>query len=312
MSVKSGRRGFEHVALAVTVTTWASAFAGIRVGLLAFSPYHVALLRYLVASVVLAGYAMATRMPLPEWRDLPGLALSGVLGIALYNVLLGYGEVTLPAATASFLIASAPVWMALFGSLALKERLRPAGWLGLTVSLAGVAIIAFGKGSGLALNGSALVVLVAAFASALYSLAQKNLLRRYSPLQITTYSIWGGTLALLPFAGGLGRAVAAAPWTTTLAIIYLGVVPGALGYLMWAHALARVSAATAGSYLYLIPVLALGIGWAWLGEVPPLVSLVGGALVILGVMVVNRKPRPAERRAPGGSVAGAEGNPPGR
>ncbi|MGE5623390.1 MAG: DMT family transporter [Methanocella sp.] len=287
--MESGRAGLTHLALAITVTTWASAFVGIRVGLQAFSPYHVALLRYLVASVTLAVYAAVARLAPPDRRDLPVIALSGLVGIALYNVLLGYGEVALPAATASFIIASAPVWMALCGVVALKERIRPAGWVGLAVSFAGVAAIALGKGQGLSINGRALVVLAAAVAQSLYSLIQKPLLRRYRPLQIATYAIWSGTLALLPFAGGLVRAVAAAPVGSTLAVVYLGIVPGALGYVMWAQALASVPASTAGSYLYLVPPLALGLGWAWLGEVPSLVSLLGGALVVAGVMVVNRR-----------------------
>src|SRR5262245_13629979 len=70
-------------ALLITVLTWASAFAGIRAGLAAYSPTSVALLRYATASLVLAGYALVTRMPLPCWRDWPGLALLGAVGISV-------------------------------------------------------------------------------------------------------------------------------------------------------------------------------------------------------------------------------------
>ena len=98
----SGQR-LTLLAAAVTVVFWASAFPAIRAGMQAFSPFHVALLRYGTASVVLAIYALVTRMPLPRLRDLPSLALLGLIGFTIYNALLNWGEVTVPSAIASFM-----------------------------------------------------------------------------------------------------------------------------------------------------------------------------------------------------------------
>lgn len=281
------------LAIIVTVTFWGSAFAGIRAALGAYSPAHVALLRYLVSSVALAAFAALTRMPLPRRQDLPGLALIGLVGISFYNVALSYGQVTVPAGVASLLIASAPIWLALLAGAIFHERLRPWGWLGIGLSFLGVAVIALGSGKGLRLNPRALVVLVAAVASALYSLGQKPFLARYSALQCTAYAIWAGTLFLLPFSPGLLAEVRTAPLSATLAVIYLGILPGALGYATWAYILARVPAASAGSFLYLVPAMAMLVAWLWLGEVPGAVSLGGGALVLAGVILVNRWGRAA-------------------
>jgi hypothetical protein len=71
--------------LAVTIFCWSSAFVGIRLGLHGYSPTHLALLRYMTASLVLVFLAMVKRMPLPRWRDIPGFALTGLVGIAIYN-----------------------------------------------------------------------------------------------------------------------------------------------------------------------------------------------------------------------------------
>ena len=282
------------VAAGITVVAWASAFAGIRVGLEGYSPAHLALLRYLVASVVLLIYAVATRMPLPRGRDVPGLAALGLVGITVYNVALGYGEISVPAATASFMIASAPMWMALLARLFFGERLRGWGWVGIAVSFGGVTAIALGKQGSLQFDSLALVVLAAALAQSIYSLGQKPFLSRYSALQCTAYAIWAGTLFLLPFGGGLPGELQAAPLRMTAAIVYLGIVPGALGYVMWAYVLARVTAARAGSFLYMVPPFALLIAWVWLHEVPTFVSILGGLLVLAGVILVNtlgKKPR---------------------
>lgn len=276
------------VAVAVTLITWASAFAGIRVGVRAYAPAHMALLRFGVASLVLVVYAVLARMPLPRRRDLPGLALAGALGIAYYNIALGYGQVTISAGTASLLIASAPVWMALLATMIFRERLRPLGWAGMLLSFAGVAVIALGTGKGLHIDPRGLVVLTAALASSFYSLVQKPYLTRYSAAQCTAYAVWAGTLFLAPFGAGLLAEMGSAPPGATAAVVYLGIFPGALGYLTWAYTLARVPAATAGSFLYLIPALAMFIAWLWLGEIPTVISLLGGVLVLAGVVVVNR------------------------
>src|ERR1700692_195231 len=96
------------LAVGATILFWGSSFAAIREALHAYSPTHLALLRYLIASLILAGYALIKRMPLPRWRDIPVLLLSGIAGIAVYNVGLNTGELSVSAGIASFLINTAP------------------------------------------------------------------------------------------------------------------------------------------------------------------------------------------------------------
>jgi len=287
------------VALVAALVLWASAFAGIRAGLHAYSPGQLAVLRFLVASLAIAAYAGVAHFRRPEIRDAPGLIVSGVIGITFYNLALNYGETRVSAGAASLLIASVPIWTVVVARFTLHERLSPRRWLGVLVSFTGVALIASGEGQGIHLSPQALLILAAAITSAVYMVQQKHFLGRYSALEFTAYSIWSGTALMLPFGRGLLHTIATAPVSATAAVVYLGVFPGALAYVAWAYVLSHGPAGRTSTLLYVIPVLAIGIAWIWLGEVPRMLSLLGGVIALLGVGLVNMKDKtPSAENAP--------------
>lgn len=271
----------------VSIVFWSSAFAGIRSALMNYSPGHLALLRFLMASGVLMIYAVYKRVPIPHLCDVPKIMLFGFLGITVYHTALNFGEISVTAGSASLLIASSPALTALFAVIFLKERMNKWGWIGIATSFFGIFLVTLGEGQNLQFNFGAILVLIAAVSSSAYFVFQKPLLEKYGALPMTTYVICAGTFFMLIFLPGLPQSISFAPLDSTFSVVYLGVFPGALAYLTWTQALAKAPASLVSSFLYLSPVLAIFIAWVLLNEIPSLVSLAGGGISILGVMIVN-------------------------
>jgi drug/metabolite transporter (DMT)-like permease len=273
----------------LTVTLWASAFVGIRSAGHHLSPGALALGRLIVGSAALGLLVVVRREPLPARRDVPALALCGVLWFGFYSVVLNEAERRVDAGTASMLVNTGPILIALLAGVLLREGFPRKLVAGCGVAFTGAVVIgAATSRHGMTPSWGAGLCLLAAAAYAGGVVSQKPLLARLSPLQVSWAGCTAGMIACLPFAGQLAAQVGNAPASTLGWVAYLGIGPLAVGFVAWGFALSRTTAGRMASTTYLVPPIAILMGWVLLGEVPPRLGFFGGALCLAGVAVARR------------------------
>jgi drug/metabolite transporter (DMT)-like permease len=276
-------------AVAFTVLAWASAFIGIRAVGADLSPGALALGRLLVGTAVLALLSLGRGWVTPTRREWGLLAVCGIGWFAVYNVALNAAERHLDAGTTAMLVNIGPILIAVLAGLWLGEGFPRRLVAGLAVAFTGVLLIGLaGRRSGGDLLGVLLCV-VAAVTYAVGVVAQKPVLRRLPPLQVTATACAIGAVCCLPWAGALASDLTAAPASSVLGMVYLGVVPTALAFSTWASALARTEAGRLGVTTYLVPPLVVLLSWLLLDEVPPALAVAGGLVCLAGVAVSRRR-----------------------
>jgi drug/metabolite transporter (DMT)-like permease len=274
----------------VTVTLWGSAFVAIRDAGQTLGPGSLALGRLLVGLIVLSVAARIWREPLPGRRDLVRIAAFGVLFLGVYSVTLNAAERRVDAGTAAMLINTGPILIAILAGVFLGEGFPRRLFAGCAVAFAGCVLIGLANSQSGSRGGLGIALLLgAAFAYAAAVVIQKPVLARASPLQVTWLGCAAATVVCLPFAPALVGDLSDAGATAIGWTVYLGLAPTALGFATWAFALRRVSAGRLASLAYLIPVVAILLGWALLGETPPRLAAVGGALCLAGVALARRR-----------------------
>lgn len=279
----------------VTIVLWASAFVGIRAASVGFGPGALALGRLIVGSIALGAVVAVRRPAWPTRRQLVPIVVSGVLWFGVYNLALNAAERDVDAGTASMLVNIAPIMVAILGGLFLNEGFPPRLLIGCLIAFAGVAVISVATTAGSPGSGTLIGILLCFVCAAAYSISvtvQKPVLATVPALIVTWLACVTGMIVCLPFLPQLLGESAAAGAESLAWLLYLGLFPTSVAFTLWAFALGRSTAGRLGSLTYLVPAVAIVIGWLVLAEVPAAMSFVGGAIAVAGVIVARSKPRP--------------------
>jgi drug/metabolite transporter (DMT)-like permease len=281
--------------LALLAFIWGWSFLFIKVAVAGLTPTTVAWARIALGALVLLAVCRVRRLPLPSdvrtWRH---FVVTGLLGSALPFTLLAWGEERITSALTSVLNAATPLFTALAGVFLLRERLRPGQLLGLALGFAGVGIAAGVGGSDLAhssVTGTAAAVAAGACYGLAFVYAKRHLMDLPTEVAATGQLVTGAVL-LAPFAfvTSVAEGVDLTP-RRILAVVLLGAIGTGVAYVLFYRLLADLGPTSASLVTYLVPVVAVAVGVAFLDEPFFLRLVAGGVLIVAGILLVNQRQR---------------------
>lgn len=286
---------------------WGGGLIGGRIASPEMGAVTAALWRFALAIVALLIYAYATEGGLarPTPREWSGLLLMGATGVFAFNLCFMYGLALIPASRASLIMALNPAVTLLGAALFLHEHLTRYKVIGIVIALVGVAVV-LGHGNPLGVvSGSVgvgeLVMFGCPLAWAVNTLIAKRMLPDMAPIGSTTWSAIIGTAMLAVVAAFSGQLMAVGvSWRAWAALVFVAIFGTAIALVLFYDGVRRIGAARTSVFINLVPVFAVALGVLLLGEPLEPSMLVGGALVIGGIFLLNR---PEARRGPASHAA---------
>lgn len=289
-------RTADYARLIAVPAIWGGTFVAGKVVVAVLGPMMGSFARYVVACVALLIAAFVVEGGLPKLSRQQWLAtfILGALGVCAYNLFFMASLERLPGSRAALIIALNPVITITISALVLKERLSARRWSGVVIALLGVwIVISHGDIASIAsagLGAGELFMLAAVTSWALYTIIGRKVLVGLTPLAATNYAALWGTLML---------ACAAAPgfpeltlgqfdWNIVAALLYLGVCGTALAFVWYYMSVKKFGTAVTSVFNNLVPVFGVLISVILLGEHLLMSMLIGGAIAIVGVMMVSR------------------------
>lgn len=279
------------LAATFTIITWGSAFTGIAIALQDFGPGALALGRFAVASIALMLIAAARPVRRPSRAQLPRLIAVSLVGISAYHLLLNYGQRVVDPGVASLLIQVSPIITALLAARFDNEPVQSRQWFGIVLAAVGTVAIVLSGGRDLEFSKGAFMILGCALTSSVYFVFGRPLTRSLGARALTSWSMWIGSISFLIFLPDLMAQAHAASPAALASVLYIGVVPAALGYATWNYAVGVLGSARVSVLLYLSPIVAMGTHFAWSGALPSVTACLGGGLAIVGTFIATRAKR---------------------
>jgi drug/metabolite transporter (DMT)-like permease len=286
------RFGATDLMMLAVAAIWGANFTFVKFGTLVLAPLAFNGVRVALAALALSAIALARGGPWPSRRELVTFLALGVIGNGLYQVLFVEGIARTRASDAALVISAGPAFIALLGWARGTERVSRRAWVGIVLSIAGIALVVLG-GSAAAPGQSTLLgnglVLAGSLCWAVFTVLLKPFTHRVDGVQLYAVTMAGGATVLLAVSA---PSIASADWaaasaTAWGAIVYSGLAGLVVAYLFWYRGVKVLGPTRTAMYVNLQPVFALAVAWAALGERPGVVQIAGAAGVMVGLLLAR-------------------------
>ena len=280
----------------ISILVWGASFVAVKIGLKYLPPYTLVWLRFTIGLLILgAAVGIRRQFSLPPKKVWLYFAFLGFLGITFHQWLQSTGLVTSQATTTGWIVSSSPIFIAILGLLILKEKLKWLQVLGIVVASFGVLLVITQGNlaslfSGNVVTTGDILILISAPNWAIFTILSRRGIRNFPAALMMFYVMLFGWLfsSVLFLAENGWRSIPNIRVDGWLAIGFLGVFCSGLAYIFWYDALKVLPAAQVGIFLYIEPVITVIVSLILLNEKITLPGILGGAIILLGVWLVNR------------------------
>jgi drug/metabolite transporter (DMT)-like permease len=286
-----------YIKLFLTAVFWGGTFIAARVVAQDVGPFSASFLRFVVASLFLMIFTrhFEGKIPLLKLHQVIPVVLLGMTGVFAYNFFFFSGLKIILASRASLIIATNPIFIALFAFAFFGEKLHARNTLGIFLCSSG-AIVVISRGSPLmifqgALGLGELYIIGCVISWVTYSLVGKVAMKDMSPMAAVTYSCIIGTIALFFPAyheGMIGDIVNYTP-VDWFGICYLGFFGSVIGFTWYYQGIKEIGAGRAGIFINFVPISAVILAYFILKENIDVSLIVGATMVISGAYLTNRR-----------------------
>ncbi|MDD1515612.1 DMT family transporter [Priestia megaterium] len=277
----------------MSISFWGISFVSTKAVLDKLDPYTLLVLRFGIGALFLLVLLVLKRYPLNiPLKYIPHLIVLGILGVFVHQVILATALLTINASAAGWIISFSPVFTVILSVFFLHEKMTVLKASGMIVAIIGVLLVTTSSNQQsfqLPINVGYLLMILSTLNWAIYSVLLKRLHIQLPSLVVTFYMCLIGFTLTTPFLVR-NRGWEIMPFLTSVEwahVLFLGVFVSGVAYWYWAKALEVLEASQASVFLYLEPVATLITAILLLQEKIIPVSILGGIIIIMGVILVN-------------------------
>jgi len=277
---------------------WGGTFLMVKIGIQGFSPINLAILRFLIAGVAFLPLFVSRRVvyrPIQKCDMLHAVVLLGALLSG--QLLLNFVMESAPTSLAGLVVQTAPLLTAIASVLLGFEPFTPKVAVGSGVAFFGVAIVLGGdlvtKANAQFSSFTVVLLFMVPVAIAVYTVAGKVMFMKYGPANFSGQLLIAAALLsslATPFRPSLLSEIHSAPIQAWIGVLGLALLANVVALILWSVALKHMSRSQVASLMHLVPMVAVVLGWALLGEHVTLVTLAGGVSIMAGLVLINRAP----------------------
>lgn len=277
----------------MSISFWGVSFVSTKAVLEKLDPYSLLVLRFGIGTLFLLFLLLITRSRLRiSIKYFPHLLILGILGVFVHQVLQATALLTINASSAGWLISFSPIFTVILSMLFLHEKMSVSKCAGMILAITGVFLVTstrIGHSIEFAMNIGYLLMMLSTLNWAVYSILIKFLNIPSSSLLITYYSSLLGLILTTPFLirNRGWESISHLTHVEWTHLLFLGVFVSGIAYWYWGKALEVLEASKVSMFLYLEPITTLIAAIFILHEKVFLISVAGGIIIIIGVVIVN-------------------------